>query len=94
MNMTNDESERLANADTGANPTECGSGCGCEASGLSTKGKIIVCLVVGLAAAVVLARGFRKYAGTERDGGQQAFATALPVVETESAPVRGSSCCP
>ncbi len=84
MNMTNDESERSTNADTGANNAECGPGCGCEASGLSTKGKIIVCLVVGLAAAVVLARGFRKYAGTERDGWQQAFATALPVVETES----------
>ncbi len=84
MNMTNNESERPANADTGTNAPECGPGCGCEASGLSTKGKIVVCLVVGLAAAVVLARGFRKYAGAERDGGQQAFATVLSVVETES----------
>ncbi len=83
MNVTNDESDRSAKADMGANAPECGPGCGCGASGLSTKGKIIVCLVVGLAAAVVLARGFMKYAGTERDGWQQVFATALPFAETE-----------
>ena len=60
---------------------ECGPNCDCGGSGASTKAKIIVCAVVGLAAAVVLARGFMKKAETENDGDQQVFVTDLPVNE-------------
>ena len=58
---------------------ECGPECDCDTPGLSTKGKVIVCLVVGLAAAAVLARGIIKNTAAEDDGDPQSFATALPV---------------
>jgi len=66
------------------NEPSCGPGCDCDTPGLSKKGKVIVCLVVSLAAAVVLARGFMKRAGTENDGDQQAFTTVLPAAQTDS----------
>jgi hypothetical protein len=58
---------------------ECEQGCNCDTPGLSTKAKVIVCLVVGLAAAAVLARGIIKNTAAEDDGDPQSFATALPV---------------
>ena len=36
---------------------ECAKGCDCGTPGMSTKVKIIICLLVGLAAAGALARG-------------------------------------
>lgn len=68
----------------GARPS-CEPGCTCGAPGPSTRCKIIVCLVVGLAVAAVLARSFIKKAESEKAGAQQAFATALPVAQAESA---------
>ncbi|MFC1453152.1 hypothetical protein ACFLSJ_07420 [Verrucomicrobiota bacterium] len=41
----------------------------------------LVCLLVGLAAAAVLARGFMKKAGAGNDDYQQSFSTALPIVQ-------------
>lgn len=66
------------------NEPSCGPGCDCNTPGLSKKGKVIICIVIGLAAAGVLARGFMKRAGTQCGPDQQAFATALPVVKTDS----------
>jgi hypothetical protein len=64
---------------------ECGAGCGCDtSSGLSTKGKVIVCLVIGLAAAAVLAGGIIKNRAVEDDGVQESFATALAVALAEA----------
>jgi len=82
MSMNNDESKQ-ANMDDKTGATECGPGCDCDAPGLSKKVKVLVCLVLGLAAAAVLARGFVKKAEAESDGNQLSFATALPVVQAE-----------
>ena len=83
MGTNNDESVQTNMAGK-PDPSECGSGCGCDAPGLGGKGKVIVCLVVGLAAAAVLARGIMKKNGSKNDGDQQSFATSLPVVGAEA----------
>lgn len=81
MNMNNDESQQtdINKPDT----IECAPGCNCNASGLSTKGKVAVCLFVALAAAAVLANGIMNRSETENAGGQQAFATSLSTAGTE-----------
>ena len=84
MKMTRDGSEQTHTDET-TDAGECGPGCDCHTPGLSAKGKAWVCLVVGLAAAVVLARGAMKKAAAANDGHQQSFATALPVVQAERA---------
>ena len=83
--MNKDGSEQTSNTDGETVAAECGPGCDCDTQGLSTNGKVLVCLVVGLAAATVLARGFMKKAGTGNNCNQQLFATALPVVQAEPA---------
>ncbi len=53
--------------------TKCGPGCNCCASGIGKKGKIIICLVVAIAAAIVLAYGFMQKAEAQSDSGQSAL---------------------
>jgi len=84
MKMNKDGSEQT-NTDDKTDAVECGPGCDCNKPGLSTKGKVFVCLAVGLVAAFVLARGFMKKTGAENYSNQQSFATALPVVQAPSA---------
>ena len=80
---TNEDGSGPANTDGKADAAECGARCDCDTPGLGTKGKVLVCLVVGLAAAAVLARGFTKHAEDENADKQASFATALPVVRAE-----------
>jgi len=82
MKMHRNGSEQT-NTDGKTDGAECGPGCDCDTPGLGTKGKVLVCLAVGLAAAAVLARGFMKKAGAANDGNQPSFATALPFVQAE-----------
>lgn len=42
---------------TDKNSKECAKGCDCSTPGMSTKVKIIICLLVGIAAAAALAHG-------------------------------------
>lgn len=56
----------------------CGPGCGCAPKGLSTKIKIIVCLVVLIAAGIVLGRGYLKKSAESKNKPDEAFATTLP----------------
>jgi len=84
MAMNEDGSEQ-PNTDDGGDAVECGSGCDCNTPGLGTRRKVVVCLVVGLAAAVVVGRGFMKKAETENDGNQESFATVLPAVLADPA---------
>ena len=70
--------------DTGS--PECGPECGCHTPGLSTKSKVLVCLVVVVAAGVVMARGFLKGAASEPTSTQGGFATAMPAGEPGPAP--------
>ena len=66
-------------------PVQCETTCGCSKPGLGTKGKVLVCLIVGLAAAAVLARGVIKKATAENEASSPS--TCVPAEE-------GSSCCP
>ena len=58
---------------TSTNQAECTSGCGSgccgNATGISKKGKMIICLVVAIAAAIVLAQGIMQKAESESDCG-------------------------
>ena len=61
------------------NSDKCESGCDCDnTAGLSAKGKLIICIVIGLAAAAVLGHSIVKNAEAENTCGPEA----------------GSSCCP
>ncbi len=82
MNMNNDESQQT---DVNSKPdtTECAPGCNCNASVLSTKRKVVVSLVVALAAAAVLAHGIMNKDEAENAGDQQTFAASLPVTGAE-----------
>ena len=64
--------------------SQCGPGCNCGTTGLRTKGKVIICLVVAIAAAVVLARGFARKAESKSIQGQNAFAATAPAISPEA----------
>ncbi|MFC1461087.1 hypothetical protein ACFLQR_01030 [Verrucomicrobiota bacterium] len=86
VDSENESIDKAVEAGRDSNDSSCGPGCDCDTiPGLSTRGKVVICLVVGLAAAVVLGRGFMKKAGAENGGDQQVFATALPVAQIEPA---------
>ena len=55
--MNDERSEQASTTPQVEVTSQCGPGCNCGTTGLRTKGKVIVCLVVAVAAAVVLARG-------------------------------------
>jgi hypothetical protein len=63
---------------------KCGPGCNCGASGIGKKGKIIICLVVAIAAAIVLAYGFTQKAEAQSDPGQSALKIADETNITDS----------
>ena len=76
--MNDERSEQASNANQVEGAAQCGPGCDCGKTGLGTKGKVIICLVVAIAAAVVLAHGFTRKAENETGQEQKAFAaTAL-----------------
>jgi hypothetical protein len=56
----------------------CSQGCGCGSKGLSTKVKIIVCLVVLIAAGIVLGRGYLKKSAESKNKPNEAFAISIP----------------
>lgn len=59
---------------TNANKAECSSGCKaaccCSSNGISKRGKIILCLIVAIAAVIVIAHGIIQKAEAESDMGQ------------------------
>lgn len=57
----------------------CGPGCHCAPAGLGTRGKMVVCLLVAIAAAVVLTRSYLRKAGNESAQGGPTYAATLPV---------------
>ena len=66
--------------------SECGPGCNCNRSRISTKGKVIICLVVVLAAAIVLGNNVMQKTEAKAGQGQNVYAvTALPAAK-EPAP--------
>lgn len=61
----------MDNEKIGPNQAECAPGCGsvcnCRATGIGKKSKIIICLIVAIAAAVVLAHGIMQKAEAQSD---------------------------
>ena len=55
----------------------CGSRCNCRATGISKKSKIIICLIVAIAAVVVLAHGIMQKAEAQSDLEQNASNLSL-----------------
>ncbi len=81
--MDNDKIISNATQNQAGCPAGCGSGC-CGASGISRKGRIIICLVVVVAAAIVLAYGVMQKAEAQSDLGQSALETANETNQTDS----------
>lgn len=82
----NDDKIEDVGKDKGAD-CGCDSGCCCGSKGLSTKVKIIVCLVILIAAAIVLGRGFLKKSAVSNDKSKDAFASAFLVNRPVETPV-------
>ena len=66
--MENDKLEPTSSANQAEGTSGCGPGCNCGVSKIGTKGKVIVCLVVAIAATIVLANSIMQKAETGVDG--------------------------
>jgi len=84
--MNNDRLESTSEANQAESASGCGPGCNCGRTKIGTKGKMIICLVVVIAAAIVLAHSIMQKAETGVDGGQNAFTAKLLVAEKNSSP--------
>ncbi len=82
--MDDDKLEPTSAANPAESTSECGPGCNCGTTGIGTKGKAIICLVVAIAAAVVLAHSVMQKTETGVDQGQNAFAAT--VLKAEKSP--------
>ena len=77
--MSDEKSEQESTANQVEGKEQCGHGCNCGTTGLKTKGKAIICLVVVLAAAGVLAHSFTRKAESKSSQPQEAFAAVALV---------------
>ena len=82
--MDNDKLEPTSSENQAEGASECGPGCNCGAAKIGTKGKMIICLVVAIAAAIVLANSVMQKAETGANGGLNAFTAKSLVVEKAS----------
>jgi hypothetical protein len=80
--MENDKREPTSSANQAERASECGPGCNCGGTKIGTKGKVIICLVVAIAAAIVLANSVMQKA--ETDGGLNAFTAKALIAEKDS----------
>lgn len=76
--MNDERSEQESAPKQAEEPAQCGPGCNCGSSGLCTKGKMVICLVVVIVAGAVLARGLSRKAENKAVQGQTAFAAMAP----------------
>lgn len=83
--MDNDKLEPTSSANQAEGASACGPGCNCGGARIGTKGKVIICLVVAIAAAIVLANSVMQKAETGADGGLNAF-TAKSLVAEKASP--------
>lgn len=84
--MDNDKSDPNSDANRAESASECGPGCNCGKTGISTKGKTIICLVIAIAAVVVLANSVMQKTEIGVDQGQNAFATKVKETEIDQGP--------
>lgn len=82
--MDNDKTTSNAVQNQAGCAAECGPGCNCSASGVGKKGKIIICLVVAIAATIVLAYGIVQKAEAQNDLGQSALEAANETNQADS----------
>ena len=75
----NDERSKQDTAENqGAETPQCGPDCKCGATGLNTKGKAIICLIIAIVAALFVMRGFARNADSAAAQGNGEFATTVP----------------
>ena len=85
MNTSAEKNERV-DVPEGAEPS-CGPTCSCNARGMSMKGKVLVCVLVALAAVAVVSFGSTNKARTQAATSQGAFAAAAdPTAAPTAAP--------
>ncbi len=84
--MDNDKLEQNSAANQAESASGCGPGCNCDKTGISKKGKTIICLVIAIVAVVVLAHSVMQKTETGIDQGQNAFATKITAAEKASIP--------
>ena len=85
--MNDERSEQESAPKQAEEPVQCGPGCNCGSTGLGTKGKMIICLVVVIAAGAVLARGLTRKAENKAAQGQTAFAAAVSASTPKATPI-------
>ena len=84
-----DEKVGATNADNAECSSGCKAGCCCSSNGISKRAKIIVFLIVAIAAAIVIAQGIMQKAEAESDMGQNSSDLSLwsePVASLASGP--------
>jgi hypothetical protein len=84
--MENDKLEPTSSENQAEGASACGPGCNCGAARIGTKSKVIICLVVAIAAAIVLANSVMQKAETGADGELNAF-TAKSLVAEKASPL-------
>lgn len=83
--MDNDKLEPTSPENRAEDVSGCGPGCNCGGAKIGTKGKVIICLVIGIAAAIVLANSLMQKAETGDGGGPNAF-TAKALATDKASP--------
>ncbi len=78
--MNDQRPDQMSNMNPVEETTQCEPGCNCGKTGLGSKGKMIICLVVVIAAAAVLGRSVSRKAVNETLQSQTAFASTVPVL--------------
>ena len=82
--MSDERSDQVQVPSQVEETAQCGPGCNCGATGLRRNGKLAICLIVLLAALLVLARGFTRKAETGTAQAKTAFSTTLPASPPET----------
>lgn len=80
--MTSDNSEQLPDSIQDENKPQCGEGCNCNKSNLSTNIKVVICVVIAFVATVILLNGFLNKAGAQTNQSQTEFASSIPKFDT------------
>lgn len=85
--MDDDKLKKNSAADQTESKSECGPGCNCGSTGISKKGKTIICLAIAIAAVIVLVHSVMQKTEIGVDQGQNVFAAKITAAEKASAPV-------
>jgi hypothetical protein len=82
--MFNDKLEPTSPENQAEGGSGCGPGCNCGGAKIGTKTKMIICLVVAIAAAIVLANSIMQKAETGTDRGLSGFTAKAQLAENAS----------